>query len=45
MMLQVAPAFMDAPGACVADLPGRNPADIHPVDVTIVFCSSCQMKV
>lgn len=43
--MQVGPSFFDAPGAAVAEMPGRNPADYHDVDVTIVFCSGCNIKV
>ncbi|KAK9831142.1 hypothetical protein WJX74_004743 [Apatococcus lobatus] len=42
--LKVGPSFFDAPGASAAALPGRSLAESHDVDVTIVFCSSCQMK-
>ena len=43
--MQVGPSFFDAPGAAVAEMPGRNSADYHDVDITIVFCSGCQIKV
>ena len=45
IVMQVGPSFFDAPGAAVAELPGRNSADYHDVDVTVVFCSGCQLKV
>ncbi len=45
LTMQIAPSFFNAPGASMADIPGRDPAALHDVDVTVVFCSSCQMKV
>lgn len=43
--MQVGPSFFDAPGADVAELPGRSLANYHDVNVTVVFCSGCHMKV
>ncbi|KAK9864492.1 hypothetical protein WJX84_005112 [Apatococcus fuscideae] len=42
--LKIAPSFFNAPGASVAELPGRKPEEICSIDITIVFCSCCQMK-
>lgn len=43
--LQVGPSFFDAPGAELAQLPGRGTQDLEDFAVTVVFCNCCYYKV
>ena len=45
LLVQVGPSFFDAPGAELAQLPGRGMQDLDDFNVTIVFCSCCYYKV